>query len=263
MRFYLGTHQVCWLERTDVPLFISHRRLQAYKRLPRARGQWALDSGGFTELSMHGEWTVSPHEYVVAVRRYMGEVGGLQWAAIQDWMCEPFITAKTLPTTPNDMAVSWHQSLTVESYLTLSHLAPEVPWAPVIQGWRPRDYFGHVEMYDKAGIDLRALPIVGVGSVCRRQDTSTAAHLFRSLGRMGIKTHGFGVKTQGLEVYGQDIASADSMAWSFAARRRQIRLKGCTHKTCANCMRWALRWRADMLGKVGTRTSAQVDLFYR
>lgn len=49
-QFWLGTHKTGWLERTDVPLFISRRRLVERVTLPRARGPWALDSGGFTEL---------------------------------------------------------------------------------------------------------------------------------------------------------------------------------------------------------------------
>jgi len=28
-------------------------------KLPRAREPWALDSGGFSELSLHGEWTIT------------------------------------------------------------------------------------------------------------------------------------------------------------------------------------------------------------
>ena len=57
--FYLGTHHPSWLRKTDVPLFVSRRRLAGLKTLPRARGPWALDSGGFQELILHGEWTVS------------------------------------------------------------------------------------------------------------------------------------------------------------------------------------------------------------
>src|SRR5690242_4741899 len=97
MRFYLGTHMPSWLTKTDVPLFVSHRRLLgelrpgrgARKTLPRARGPWALDSGGFTELQMFGEWRTTPAEYIAAVRRYRDEIGGLVWAAPMDWMCEP------------------------------------------------------------------------------------------------------------------------------------------------------------------------------
>ena len=66
-RFYLGTHEPSWLRRlNDVPLFISHRRLQRLVNLYPATTGWALDSGGFTELSMHGRWTTTPAAYTAA-----------------------------------------------------------------------------------------------------------------------------------------------------------------------------------------------------
>lgn len=64
MDFYLGTHQPAWLTKAAVPLFVSHRRLVGRTRLPRAATSWALDSGGFSELSLHGEWQTDPAEYV-------------------------------------------------------------------------------------------------------------------------------------------------------------------------------------------------------
>ena len=75
LAFWLGTHEPSWLRRTDVPLFVSTRRLQRLRRLPSAVGPWALDSGGFTELSMFGEWQTSPAQYAAHVRRYAAEVG--------------------------------------------------------------------------------------------------------------------------------------------------------------------------------------------
>jgi len=61
--FYLGTCQVSWLATAGVPLFVSHRRLAPRKTLPRAIAEWALDSGGFTELSLFGEWRTSARQY--------------------------------------------------------------------------------------------------------------------------------------------------------------------------------------------------------
>ena len=49
---YLGTHETSWLSRAGVPLFISHRRLERIRTsLPMAAAPWALDSGGFSEIS--------------------------------------------------------------------------------------------------------------------------------------------------------------------------------------------------------------------
>jgi hypothetical protein len=52
---------------------------------------------------------------------------------------------------------------------------------------------------------------------------------------------------------GHRLASADSMAWSYAARR-EPRLPGRTgHPNCANCLRYAASWRAGMLGRLAAR----------
>jgi hypothetical protein len=85
MTFYLGTHHPSWLRQLGIPLFISHRRLSGYRKLPKARGSWALDSGAFSELAQYGRWTFAPEQYVAAVRRYRDEIGKLAWAAPQDW----------------------------------------------------------------------------------------------------------------------------------------------------------------------------------
>jgi hypothetical protein len=234
-RFYLGTHQPHWLERTRIPLFVSHRRLRRMCNLPCAIGPWALDSGGFTELSMHGRWETTPAEYADAVQLYEHEVGNLDWAAPQDWMCEPFMLAKT------GLTVRDHQRRTVENYGELRGMAPRLPFFPVLQGWCLADYHRCVEMYDRAGIDLRAAPVVGLGSVCRRQATSEIGEIVQSLASLGLNLHGFGVKTAGLARYAEHLVSADSMAWSYEARRGEP-LTGCLHRNCANCLRYAQVW---------------------
>src|SRR5688572_22878073 len=116
MIFYLGTHQPHWLARTAAPLFVSARRLRDRKSLPRALGPWALDSGGFSELKLFGTWTVTARQYAAEVRRWRDEIGNLEWAAPQDWMCEPFMLAKT------GYTVYQHQQFTVNNFLTLNAL---------------------------------------------------------------------------------------------------------------------------------------------
>jgi hypothetical protein len=240
--FFLGTHQPAWLGRLDVPLFVSHRTLRTRRRLPRARVRWALDSGGFTELTLFGGWQTTPTAYADAVVRYAAEVGQLAWASPQDWMCEPVMLARTGRT------VADHQALTVDNYCTLRQLAPRLPFIPVLQGWRLADYLACVDRYSAAGVDLAAVPLVGIGSVCRRQEPREIGAIVTELANLGLRLHGFGVKRRGLAVYADSLASADSMAWSFAARRRPA-LVGCAgHITCANCPRYALAWRQAIAG---------------
>ena len=242
MRFYLGTHEPAWLSRTTAPLFVSTRRLERRKSLPRAAGRWALDSGGFTELSMYGQWQTSPVDYAARVRRYADEIGGLDWAAPQDWMCEPFMLAKT------GLTVAEHQARTIRSVLELrQHLGALV--VPVLQGYTLDDYQRHADDYTAAGFELEAEATVGLGSVCRRQATGEAERIVHSLAP--LRLHGFGMKTQGLDRYGAVLASADSMAWSYNARRHAP-LPGCSHRSCANCPRWAMRWRGRVLAGPAT-----------
>lgn len=245
MQFYLGTHLEGWLGTVDVPLCVSYRRLMRRKRLPVARTGWLLDSGGFTELSMYGRWTIPPEAFVAGVRRIATEVGHVDAAAIQDWMCEPPILAST------GLTVRDHQRLTIESYQTLTALAPEIPWMPVVQGWDPDDYDAHLDQYAAVGINLAALPLVGVGTVCRRQAMGVAVEIVRRVASRGVRIHGFGFKLTGLTGARPYLASADSLAWSFDARR-SAPIPGHPHKNCANCLEWALRWRERVLGRVGT-----------
>ena len=246
MRFYLGTHMPCWLSRTGVPLFISAVRLRGRKRFPRAVGRWALDSGGFSELAAHGEWQTSPRGYASEAMLWEDEIGGLDWCAIQDWMCEPDMLRMT------GLCVEEHQRRTVESYLDLMTMAPDLPWAPVIQGWSMGEYEDCIELYAQHHVDLTKLPVVGVGSVCRRQCMMRAPLILSHIQSLGINVHAFGLKRTGLEALhqlGEDITSADSMAWSYHARAEKNGLQ--------NDMGFALEWRDEMLAKIGQGRKAR------
>lgn len=88
------------------------------------------------------------------------------------------------------------------------------------QGYNPADYARHVRMY---GERLAFGAWVGVGSVCKRNGTPEAVvAVLRAIKqvRPDLRLHGFGLKTTALaspEVQAL-LETADSMAWSFAAR---------------------------------------------
>jgi hypothetical protein len=248
MRFFLGTHEPGWLGRpefADTPLFVSAIRLRLKPVRGRAVGRWALDSGGFSELSQHGRWTVPAEQYVAEVRRWRDEIGGLEWAAVQDWMCEPQILLRT------GYTVAQHQTFTFNSYIRLMALDGSIPWVPVLQGFREDEYLRHADYYEKMlGFPLSRLPLVGLGSICRRQGTREAERIVGRLVRLfGVKLHLFGFKLKGLRRCAGLAASADSMAWSSRARFAWDRdgkrmLPDCTHpKSCSNCPAWALHWK--------------------
>jgi len=250
MIFYLGTDDVYWLwdNPPPHPLFISRRRLDKYRNYKPAQQNWALDSGGFTELNMYGEWRTKPSQYIANIRRYINEIGRLQWAAPQDWMCEPQVLEKTGKT------IDLHQWLTVNNYLELKHQAPDLPIIPALQGWHPDDYLRHIEMYQQVGIDLFAEPLVGMGTFCRRASLTPVQNLVHRLHNDGLSMHGFGVKQDGLPNIGNQLTSSDSLAWSLTARLAPGNLCGTPHraKKCSHCRTWATRWANKVVSKIGT-----------
>lgn len=223
MKFYLGTHYPAWLAAprfAKVPLFVSARRLRTKRHWPRAATPWALDSGGFTELQKYGRWETPAMQYSTEARRWRDEVGTMEWAAIQDWMCEDIVikggvTKSGAKFKGTGLSVKEHQRQTIASWHLLRQLAPDIPWVPVLQGKYPDDYLAHAEAYRASGTDLAALPRVGVGSVCRRQGMAETMHILMPLAALGLKLHGFGFKVTGLEMGASALlSSADSMAWS-------------------------------------------------
>lgn len=269
--FYLGTHMTSWLwdhklrDLLDgVTLFLSRVRLEERKKpFERALHAYCIDSGGFSELQQHGRWMLTAKQYVTLIRRLLRELGPelCRWVAPMDHMCEEIVirggvlhgqkfhgTRELRGLKPGDpeqdltTAVRIHQRLTVDNYLELTDLAPEINFIAVLQGNTFEDYIHCDDLYRQAGIDLGQLPVVGLGSVCRRQATSEIREIVEHFHGKGYRLHGFGVKTLGLAQYAGGLVSADSMAWSAVARKEQIRLPGHTHKNCANCPDQATRW---------------------
>ncbi len=248
MIFYMGTHLPNWLERCDFPLFVSRRTMP--KKPMKPISTWCLDSGGFSELALYGGWRTTPEEYVDEVARFV-TYGGLQWAAPQDWMCEPSMLAKT------GLRVIDHQHLTTMNFLRLKALAPDLPFIPVIQGWTLEDYKQHITLYRSNGIDLTQENTVGVGSVCRRTSVGFLVTLFNILYSAGIKCHGFGLKGNSLPFIDKYIQSADSLAWSASARRSPPMPEciGRGHKNCANCILYAMKWRQRIEESINVNVS--------
>lgn len=272
-RFYLGTHQPHWLsdERlSGVPLFISRRRLATYKKLPPPATIFALDSGGFTELQMYGQWRLTAEQYAEEVGRYvLFYKKHLRWIAPQDWMCEPIVlaggkAARGVVFAGTKLSVIEHQRRTVRNFLDLRKLLGERV-IPVLQGWTLTDYWRCQDLYKKAGVKLADYETVGVGSVCRRQSTNEATQIMSTLAVDGLRLHGFGFKKGGLKNCHQMMTSADSTAWSDTARQNPVLLPGHDkpgfrrprgHINCANCVEWALRWRRELLSEMESEHAA-------
>ena len=243
-KFYVGTNNPSWLwgKPNTNPLFVSARRIRRYKKLKPANISWSCDSGGFTELTKYDKWMTTPEQYVDELYWIVDQIGNMDWASPQDWMCEPHMVAKT------GKSVEEHQHLSCVNFVRLKELAPDLPIIPVLQGWQPDEYRTHLEMYLSYGVDLRDYSTVGMGSFCRRANVQGVRELVVDFAEYGLKMHGFGLKQDGLRLFKNHLVSSDSMAWSFTARTNGWRGKymcGVPHekaKSCTDCHTWAMMW---------------------
>ncbi|GAA2726735.1 DUF7221 family queuine tRNA-ribosyltransferase-like protein [Actinocorallia aurantiaca] len=274
--FLLGISKPHWLWGKDlrIPMFVSYRQLSKVVHPKPATWDWGMDSSGFTILASEGCWTIDPRQYVADVIRYRAQIGRLLWAAPQDWMCEPAVIHgghfAGMYFVGTGLTVLEHLYRTVENYLLLCELWRHMtgedtsPFIPVLQGWDLYDYLLCYELYRQAGIDLRTFPLVGLGSVCRRESTAEIGIIVTTLAQMGLRLHGFGVKKRGLHLYGWRLASADSQAGSRGMRYRPP-MPGCEDKkSCANCLHAALEWREEiirLLERHPTTYGQQNDIF--
>lgn len=251
--FLRTTHKPDWLKRTSLPLFIADQNLRNRAAFPRALGPWVLDSGGFMQLKSTGRWQFTVDEYLQRIALYQEKIGNLAWAAPMDYMCEWDIRhgAGNLHQFSAKTSVLCHQLLTTENYLLALQRWPRYgdgpcPVRPVLQGFTPRDYLDHAELYNAQEIDLISLDVVGMGTLCRRSSTPAILRLVGAVTAElpGIRLHGFGVKREGLRYAGRMLHSADSMAWSMDALHEPP-LPGHAHQHCQNCFDYAMQWCDD------------------
>lgn len=226
MIFFLGLHQP-----SDARHFrfvcVSIHRLWKRRKPFRRKVLTLIDSGAFTILDKHGHYPEShsvKHYADQLHRLYTNGVLTILAAVAQDYMCEDRIRDKT------GLSIEEHQRLTVERYdalidelLVLFKGAIPFHIMPVLQGQSAEDYVRHIEMY---GDRLKLGMWVGVGSVCKRQgDPRVVEGILRAIKaeRPDLLLHGFGVKLTALRSLAVRmlLATADSLAWSFGARKRK------------------------------------------
>ena len=212
MRFFVGLHQPSDAKHVDAA-FISVNRIRNRKS-QFVVGDWIMDSGAFTELEKYGAYREPPEVYAAQIKRWSTN-GNLLAAVSQDYMCEAFMLEKT------GLTIGDHQRLTIERYDAIIACDTGcVPIIPVLQGYAPDDYVNHIRQY---GDRLKFGMWVGVGSVCKRNGDPSAIEdvlLKIKRERPDLRLHGFGIKTTALRsgVVRDCLHTADSMAWSYAAR---------------------------------------------
>ena len=211
MKFYVGMHipsKADKVERAFVSVNVIKNRKSAFPV-----GEWIMDSGAFTTIAKHGYYPEPVKAYADQIRRWKDN-GTLVAAVAQDYMCEEIMLKKT------GLTIDDHQSLTIERYDALIAEETGVYIMPVLQGYTPESYVQHIKMY---GDRLGPGAYVGVGSVCKRNtNPRSIIEVLKAIKgiRPDLRLHGFGVKTTALAWADvrDNLESADSMAWSFAAR---------------------------------------------
>jgi hypothetical protein len=218
-RFYVGVHhpRMAW------PLTLRGFRVCLSANVLRGPGgevpfvgcdePWLLDSGAFTQVALRGGFEQSTGDYAAMIRRFAGT--GLIAASIQDYMCEPVALRAT------GLTVARHQALTLDRFDAIRDAGTAgVHLLAVLQGRTPDDYRRHLDAY---GTRIGLGAWVGVGSLCKRQgDPAVIAAILDAvlLDRPDLRLHGVGCKRTSLldEAVRTRLATADSMAWSLAAR---------------------------------------------
>jgi hypothetical protein len=215
MKFFVGYHEPARVESVDRPVMVSIQRLRDRKSDFNVES-WIMDSGAFSQVSGEAGFFESPAEYAIEVQRW-SRCGTLEAAATQDYMCEPHILDRMRRTAKEQQERTVTRYEEIKSFL--DRLRCDVHLMPVLQGWTPRHYKRHLKMYD-----LPDNCWVGVGSVCKRNGSPIEIeNVLQAIKRErpDLRLHGFGLKKTALQrpTIRELLYSADSMAWSFHARK--------------------------------------------
>ncbi len=212
---------------------------------------FALDSAGFTAMNLwkhkgrqDGMAGVFPWSYAQYVE--LASSVGAAWWSQPDLCCEPEIatsedeidfriraTATLLEGTMR-VVYAWQNELakTCSANVVANLIQPPVP---IIQGWSVDHYLRSLDLLQAVWRRwepwVASPALIGVGSVCRRNLADPDHGLRAILGALemhrpvGARFHLFGVKGAGLPdlLALPWVASADSMAFDFAARVRAHR----------------------------------------
>jgi hypothetical protein len=165
-------------------------------------GHLVIDSGGFNVLATGNEsypWTVTDyHDWL----SYLPV--DFEWAAVMDFACE----------TRFDELLSKKARIEKTLENTIAHFEhdPEYELLPVLQGRTLRDY---LQFYDRLKDHGIPTDYVGLGTVCRKSNTSEIIEIERGIrANTDIQNiHGFGVKISAFKL-GATFDTADSNAWN-------------------------------------------------
>lgn len=173
----------------------------------------ALDSAGFVAA-------VKYHGYIWSMNQYLDLAASHDWA----WYAGmDFCVEKEIAGTQTDAL--FRIAETCRMYHELRQAARDRGMKdpmPIIQGWTVSQYLWCIDNFPL--IDWPDL--IGVGSMCRRhiRGENGILAVIEALDKVlppNTKLHCFGIKGPVMEIIGKHprLASIDSLAWDFAARR--------------------------------------------
>ncbi|MGI8547331.1 MAG: DUF7221 family queuine tRNA-ribosyltransferase-like protein [Gemmatimonadaceae bacterium] len=180
----------------------------------------ALDSAGFVAMARYGGYDWTPEQYVTQLVAAFP----FTWWSSMDCCVEPEVASDR---TAVRLRVAETSRMYVECRRVARDLGLSAP-LPILQGRTPGDYEFAADLHPVA---LDWPDLIGVGSMCRRH-TDGPEGLLAVVERLDqvlpshVKLHLFGVKSDGCSAlmreaaYSDRIASIDSCAWDFAARKR-------------------------------------------
>jgi len=181
-----------------------------------------------------------------AADRYSRQLGQLDFAAPQDWMCEPAILAPHRPDRAGASGADCGQLPGVAGAGP-----PHLPFIPVVQGWHLADYLACVDLYRAAGggPDPGAADRARVG-VPAASPTGQIAVIVAALACLGLRLHGFGIKTTGPAPVRAPARLGRLDGLELRGPAAPPALPGCTgHRNCANCLTYAASWRTPHPGR--------------
>lgn len=205
----------------------------------------AIDSAGFVAMNEWGEFPWSPSQYAdFAAGMYAcaeRDGGSIAFVSSLDLCVEAEIAHDRAEVIARSMRTAALYDQTVEEFALRGLPGP----MPILQGRDPVDYAISAEALG-ASLDWSNVPLVGLGSVCRRPLTGRDGliAIIDELDRFlppGPKVHLFGVKSGAATALAGHprIASIDSQAWAMRARREMP-----TGRTNANTIAFAEAWLA-------------------
>lgn len=184
-------------------------------RVPRwlPKGEFFLDSGGFSFFHKEGEYPFSPEQYIDYINTIKPK-----YFATMDYPCEPNVNRSILKSNLERIEA------TVDLGVYLWKNRDKINSKPivVIQGFTLAEYEYCYSLYRKRGVDA---DYWAFGSMCRRWNDAeirTYIRFFRDMVGKDVKIHIFGIKISSLncEVI-KKIDSIDTLAWAYNKFRKK------------------------------------------